>query len=134
VRWGSLKRLKHYLQNSIEVVDDLIVPEPDNAIAAAGQFDRALSVGLGVCRVLSAVQLDHQFPRRAGEVDYAAADRVLTAEFPGRPHGPQCLPQPLLDIGGIASQPARHHGPLSHCHRRPHLTPTLSAPGGGEGA
>jgi len=126
VRWGLPECQEYGLEDPVEIVDDLIVPEPDDPIEVTGELGRTLGVGVLLRGMLAAVQFDRQFPRWTGEVNNAASDRMLATELPRQARGSQNPPQSLLDIGGIAPKPARHQGPLLQCHRRhppPHPDP-----------
>jgi hypothetical protein len=81
--------------------------------------------------VLAAIDLDCEFPRRAGEVHDALSHRMLAAEFPRLAFGAERVRQALLRIGGLAAQAAGRDGSITRRHW-PHLTPALSAPQGAE--
>jgi hypothetical protein len=108
-----LERRQNDLQHAIEVANDLCVPEPDDMITTACQLDRTLGIGLLLSGVLTAVKFDHQLARRAGEVDYAASDRVLAAKLPLRASAAQRSPKLPLDVCGAPSQLACDYRPRS---------------------
>jgi hypothetical protein len=41
VRWGTFQLLLNGRQNPLDVVEDVIVPKPDDAIAVIREFSRA---------------------------------------------------------------------------------------------
>jgi hypothetical protein len=68
------------LQNACQVFPDIVVPESDDAISMLRQFLRTPLVGSRLDVVLSAVQLNDELVRRAGEIGYAVADGMLPAK------------------------------------------------------
>jgi hypothetical protein len=140
VRWGLPQSSKNGRKNAVEIVDDLVVPEPDNPISVVRQFDRTCGLGVPPVGVLAAVELDRQLAGRAGEVHHATPDRVLAPKLPLRaeaspgasPGTSQCLPKPPFDLCGIASQSPCDHSPLSQCHGWPPPHPDPLRPKGGE--
>jgi hypothetical protein len=84
--------------------------------------------------MLTAVELDDQLLRWAGEIRNPIADRMLTAELQKRNALVERTPEDSFDIGRICSKLARDDASRSETmgrHPPPH--PTLSAPKGGEG-
>jgi hypothetical protein len=69
-------------QYSLEVLQHVAVPEPNDAVAVVCDLRGTPVVGLRPLGVLATIEFDHQFARGTGEVGYTAADRVLPAEFP----------------------------------------------------
>ncbi len=103
-RWGTLQRLPHDFQNSVEIIEHVVVPEADDAVAMFCQFCGPGGVGSLLDGMLPAIELDRECSRRAGEIDDVAADRMLAAEFPFRHSLAQCTPEHSLDVGAVASQ------------------------------
>src|SRR5579862_5714473 len=127
VRWGNLQYLTQDLDHAVEVVDDLIVPEADHAIAVSGQLGGARRVGLPMRGVLAAVELDRQLQRGTGEVDDTPADRMLPPELPRQGARPEGQPEALFDVGGVAAKPACQRRWASCSHRLP-TSPRPSPP------
>jgi len=67
--------------------------------------------------MLTAVDLDHELARRAGEIGDEPADRVLPAESPWHPALAQRAPQQLLGVGRIAPETAGYDGSRAQRHR-----------------
>jgi hypothetical protein len=71
------------LQNAVDVLDNLIVVKPDDAIAAVKKRRSASLVmpPFGITRMRPAVDLDDQLFFPATEISEARADRLLADEF-----------------------------------------------------
>ena len=134
MRWGTPERPLNRLQYAIDIVEHIAVPEPENAVPVPEQFRCAGSVGFVPLAMLAAIELDHQLVRGTREIGDAAADRMLPPELPFRQPFSQGSPDNQLDVRGIAAKPSRSQRSSPQRQRQgPHLTLTLSAPGGGEG-
>ncbi len=135
VRWGILQRQPDRSQYAFDVFKHLAIPESDDAIAPLRQHGAAKCVRVLLSTVLASVKLDSELARWTGNIDNPLANRMLAAKFPLRTILPQNEPKTPLDIGGVATEPAREQSPRAHDHRcgLAHLTPTLSALKGGEG-
>ena len=124
------------LDDSLQVLENFVVPEPHDCIAAGFQESCTQGVPLGLLGVLSAIQLDNQFAPLAGEIHYKGSDRDLTAEMGGFELLPaQPRPQFLLGFGGVLAQPTgagqRTHAPppgASNISTRSLMKAVASAP------
>jgi hypothetical protein len=71
------------LQHAGKVLQELIIPEAQNAITAASDLRDSGKIGLFVHCVLAAIDLDRELVCWAGEIDDVTADRMLPAKrFP----------------------------------------------------
>jgi len=69
-----------HLQHPVDVLEYLIVPDPDDAVAEPGQQ----GVPLVICRalgMLAAIDLDDQMPLTADEVGVVGTNGLLADEF-----------------------------------------------------
>src|SRR5271167_1428822 len=74
--WGeglSFEFGQEHLENSVQIIDDIAVPDADHAITQGAQLAVALPV-FGAFGVLAAVELDNQAPLAANEVDVEPTD------------------------------------------------------------
>ena len=71
---------KERLENPVEVLNDIVVPDTDHLITEDAQVTVALPV-LRAFGVLTAVELDDQAPLAANEVDVVAIGGLLPDEF-----------------------------------------------------
>ena len=118
MRWGCCRRLGDCLEDAVQVLDHVVVPEPHDPVAVARQRLGPPGVPLRVRRVLAAVEFDCQLAGGDGEVDDEAADRVLPAD-PERQRGlAQRPPELPLHVGRIGAEPAGNFCPLAERHRR----------------
>jgi hypothetical protein len=69
-------------RNSVEILDNIVVPDADHAITEGVKCAIALLV-LGAFCVLAAVELDNQAPLAANKVDVVSSDRLLADKFEG---------------------------------------------------
>lgn len=78
---GDLERLRDGLENRVEFLEDLVVPEPQDLEAVLFEpAAPALVVGL-LLGVLATVELDDQLLLQAGEVDEEGAEHLLAPEL-----------------------------------------------------
>ena len=68
------------MENTIQILNNIIVPEADNTITESAQLAVALPV-FGAFRVLAAVEFDNQTPLAANKIDVVSIDRFLADEF-----------------------------------------------------
>jgi len=81
------------LENSVQILDDIVVSDADHAITEGAQVAVALLV-FGVSRMLTAVELDNEMPLATNEVSVVRIDGLLAckfeaAELPTANAGPQ---------------------------------------------
>jgi hypothetical protein len=101
--WQRVANDGHF---DIDIVDDLGIPETQNAIAL--RFDKALAGNVGGIAVLATVDLDNKALFAADEVGNERSYGDLTAEFEAvELAGAQGLPQFSLCKRGIAAKFAR---------------------------
>jgi hypothetical protein len=84
---------QEHLENSIEVLDDIVVPNANHAIAEGAKCAIAAPV-FRTFRVLAAVELNNQPPLAANKIHVVSSNRLLAHEFeaaelPGAKPGPQ---------------------------------------------
>jgi hypothetical protein len=68
------------LENSVEIVYYIVVPDSDHTIPERAKRAIALPV-FAVFSVLAAVELDYQAPFAANKVDVVSSNRLLADEF-----------------------------------------------------
>ena len=68
------------MENPIQILDDIVVPDADHAITEGAERAVALPV-FGAFRVLAAVELDDQAPLAADKVHLVAIDGLLADKF-----------------------------------------------------
>ncbi len=133
VRWGRFERLANGLQNTVEVIENLVVPKSDHAIAVARELYAALLIRRHSISVLPTIELDNEFACRTREIGDAAADRMLAAKSPRHDALAQGAPKNALNVSRVAAKLTRNQCSQSQRHCQPHLTLTLSAPMGRRG-
>src|SRR5579883_1406841 len=92
-RWAGVQRSADGFQDTLQIVQHLVVPETNDAVAALRELGAAAFIGFLAKRVLTAVQLDRQLSLGTGESGHAPTDRMLAAEFPSRQPLAQGEPQ-----------------------------------------
>jgi hypothetical protein len=81
------------LENAIEILNHIIVPDTDHPITEGAKCTIALPI-VAAFRVLASVELDNQAPFAANKVDviltdWLLADKFVAAELPGADSCPQ---------------------------------------------
>jgi hypothetical protein len=73
---------KYRIQDSLDLIYDLGIPESDDMVALAFEIGRALSIitSWRVFRMLAAVELDDETNLMTGEIGEVAPDRNLAAK------------------------------------------------------
>ena len=66
------------LENSVEILDNIVVPDADHAITEGAKCTITAPV-FGIVRVLATVKFDDQTPLAANKVGVVARDRLLPA-------------------------------------------------------
>ena len=119
-------------ENARRVFQNLVIPEPQHAIAMGFEISRTHLVG-SAARMLTAIDLDNQAMFMTGEVSEVWTYRRLTPKvmlFERRL--PQMLPEPLFGFGRVAPQSPRARDAVVNrtlcrlCHPPP--TPDPSPP------
>ena len=70
------------LQDTFEIIQNVAVPKPDDAVTVTHKYGGALAIGACLFRMLSAIELDYQLACRTGEICDVPTDRMLAAELP----------------------------------------------------
>ena len=92
-------------QDTAGVMQDVLIPEAEHAVAQGFQFCCAFGICSLLPAMLATVQFDDQLRRQAGEVRHIGTHRVLAAEpEPGELLSAQVEPEGFLGIGRIAPQ------------------------------
>ena len=119
--------MKNSVENTVKVAKDVAIPKTDDVISAFFQRRGALSIGGDAFSMLTAVNLDNQFPFQRDEIDYIPGKRNLPFELDAvELTRSQFRPKQTLGLGGI---PAELAGVLSQ-----RLSPlTQPSPQRGEG-
>ncbi len=89
------------------IFHDIPVPESDDPITVAGDFQAACAICTDSQRVLSTIELNRKLRRRTGEVHDVSADRVLPTKPAWQLELAQLTPKPPLRFRHISPQPAR---------------------------
>jgi hypothetical protein len=131
VRWGVFERAAHRLQHVIEMLENLVVPESDDAVATARELGAPSLVRGHPLGMLPAVEFDDELARRTGEIGNPPTNRMLPAEFPRHDALAQRPPEDALDIRRLAPEASRDLCPRSEllCHP---TSPNPLRPGGAE--
>ena len=134
MRWGSLERLPDCFQHTLEILDHVDSPEPENPIAVRRQLCRTCFIRAPSHAVLPAIELDHERLSRTREIGDTPPDRMLSSELPARQPIFEAEPERAFRVGAIAPKPACKNGPLAERldRRIPHLTLPSPAPKGSE--
>jgi hypothetical protein len=91
-------------EHAVEILDDIVVPEAQDAESRLLQQARATPIFLGSRRVLATVQLDDELLLMANEIGCEAEDRFLSTELRVVELAiAQAAPQQFLNVGGIGS-------------------------------
>ena len=110
VRGRLGKGSRDHLQNTADIAQDVVIPEPQDAVVARAQPLVADQV-FRTIGVLPAIDFDDQSAVTADKIDRVRPDRLLTNKFVAEHAArPQLLPQKALGRGRVSSQIAR---PLS---------------------
>src|SRR5690606_3609063 len=112
-------------QDAVGVLQYVVVPEADDAIAMRLYQARALLIG-GIVGVLPAVALDRQLEAAASEIDDEVADLILARELDAQLAAAQVRPQAFLGIRRFAPQPLRYRRQALARHELD--TPTQPSP------
>jgi hypothetical protein len=133
VRWGCFKFAAYRLQHAVEIVENLIVPKPDDAVAVTRELGAALIVCVHPLRMLTAIELDDQLAGRAGEIGDTSSDRMLPPKLPRLDALAQGAPENPLDIRALPAQAPRDQRSRSQWRCHPHLTRPLRPSGAERG-
>lgn len=96
--------MRNAFEDAFEVLEYLIVPEPDDLPALPLKGGGPGDVLRRVLVVLAAVHFYEELGGMAGEIGDSAADRLLEGEFAaGKAAIAQTSPEALFGFGGIAA-------------------------------
>lgn len=95
--------------HAVGVFEDVVVPEPDHAVAVGFDHLGSASIGRAV-RMLPAVAFDGEAQAPAGEIHDEIADLVLAGELDAELFRSQAGPQAAFGLGHIAAQLAGEGG------------------------
>jgi len=121
--------IMNHCNNTINIGENFVVPEPKNAEPLPFQPIVANSIFLDVDSVLATIHFDNNPLFKTDEVDNILPDDLLALEFkPGKPLCPEVSPQLSFCFSGVFSQYSRKFD-ISAVHFP--LSPTLSREGRG---
>jgi hypothetical protein len=101
------ERQENCFENTVHVLEHIVVPEAQDEIAKRFQDARAIRIR-HAGRVLATVELDNELCVGAKEIDHKPIDWDLPLEFPSiEPPIAQAEPQLALGIGLIPTQTPR---------------------------
>ena len=103
---GALaERREDKFQDTFGILENLVVPDPDDMKAPALEKPRPPFVPRALPRMLPAIDLDHQLRLVADEIDDIRPKRRLPAKPEARKlPPPEPAPKPLLRLGEVPSQ------------------------------
>jgi hypothetical protein len=99
------KRLDDPLDDAVDILQDLIVPETEHNLACRLQDGRSLQVTGDVDVMLTAINLNDELRLDAGEVGNESIDRHLPAKLATKLLRAQSRPQFSFCIGRLAAKP-----------------------------
>ena len=82
MRWGTFQFPPDRLKDPFEVLEDLVVPEPGDAVTVPRQLCLARGITARLAAMPPAIELDHQLARRTGKIGDPPPDWMLPAELP----------------------------------------------------
>jgi len=130
------------LQDSLEILEDFVIPEAEDSETSRSQPAVALGVRLAF-EMLTSVDLNEELPWQAGEIDDVGPDGDLPAELRSQDSPAQLLPEEGLRVGQVAAEVSCvgdqivHGAGLCPSRRPPPNLPLFQPPpaqGGGTGA
>jgi len=104
---GRRKIGSDYSENTIQILQNLVVPEPENPIALVIQKPRPRIIMLDSLHMVTAIDFDDQFRRMRREIRKERSKRNLPAKTRRGELLPQRVPKPCLGLGSVATQSAR---------------------------
>lgn len=92
------------LQNTFEVLEDVVVPEPDDAKSVRFEPCSSLGVGFGALSMLSAVDFDDEALAQGTEIDDVTTEGMLAAKPYASDLAPSNgPPEATLGVGKVSS-------------------------------
>jgi hypothetical protein len=129
--WGRFELAANRFQHAVEIIENIVIPKPDDTIAMKYQFGAASVVRVHSLGMLTAIEFDDELARGASEIRNTASDRMLPAKLPGDDALAQRSPEDLFDIRSLSAQAPCDLCSCSQPHCQPHLTRPLR-PNGAE--
>jgi hypothetical protein len=80
---GIFEFRPQHLQNALDIVENIVVPNPNNLVSEIAHRPIALGVRVTV-RMLPAINLRHEMPLATHKVREIRPNRLLTHEFEAR--------------------------------------------------
>src|SRR6516162_11426537 len=93
------------LENAIEILDHIIVPDTDHPITERAKYTIAVPI-VAAFRVLASVELDNQAPFAANKVDVILTDWLLADKFEAA-QLPAAKTRPQYELCGREGAPQR---------------------------
>ena len=117
---GDLQFFEDCQQHTVGILQDVVVPEPDHAVAMRFDHPRSRFVGRTVS-MLPAIEFNREPRQTAGELDHVVPNRQLPRKFhAAQLAGAQVRPQAAFGVGHVAAQFACDAGQsLSYQGRTP---------------
>jgi hypothetical protein len=109
-------------QYGIGVPEDVVVPEPEDAVSGISQISRPLRIGCSIDHMLGVIKLDDKSRLQAHKINDIAANRMLTPELETTELArSDVLPDQALGICRTPPQTAgeRRRRPRPHPHPLP---------------
>jgi hypothetical protein len=129
VRGSFRKRRRNDFENTLDIVQDIMVPESEHPVM---MLDQPLVTGniAHIVSVLPTIHLNDQAPLPADQIDDVVADRLLSHKLVSvQGTCAKAIPKRILGIGRISPQPSGTCGSdrigLAHVEAPPH--PALRA-------
>jgi hypothetical protein len=114
--------LNKRLKNTVDVAQNIVIPESDDMISTFFQDSGPNRIRCGSFGVLAAIDFDDKLQVQSYKIDDVPGDRFLPFEFDAiEPAVTQSAPHQLLGLGHPASQYARKliHGRAPSPHPLP---------------
>ena len=104
--------LPNRFENTLDVFEYLIVPEPQHEKSRLLQKQSTCSIGLDVFRMLTAIQLDNESPFQANEIQDVVSERVLAPELAiAKLPSAKTTPEQALGFSRRSAQPSLQSRP-----------------------
>ena len=123
VRWAFDDRSNNHFEDSVQIVEYVIIPEPDHAIAASVQFFGTPRVSFDRSSVLPSIDLNDQLTCGDRKICDVWTNRMLTAHLNRRASLAKRAPQKQFRIRRLAAQASCLTSPRANNHPRPHPNP-----------
>jgi hypothetical protein len=102
-----VKLLENGFENTLEIVQNVVIPKTNDVISAFFQRQRTFAVRSGALRMLATVNFDNQFPIQSNEVDDKSCKRNLPLEFDSiELTRPKARPKKALGVSRILAESA----------------------------